>query len=352
MSFNVSKTKSLLISNKTDRDTCPCISINNVQIEEVVSHKHLGVPLTQNLSWSAHINEIAIKASQRLNIIQCFKFKLSRSDLEKFYLSFVLPILEYCDALWDGATAQDLDKLDRIHLRAMRIITGATERTSSRKLLVDIGWNTLETRRKIHRLKLYYKILKGIVPSYLFDLVPQVVGERNTYALRNRHDITLYRTHREFFRRSFFPSTTRDWNELPLTLRNCDTINSFSRGLANHFARPPKIPWYGIGDRKCDVYLARMRLECSSLKAHLHFNLHVEDSPRCACGFTTEDPEHYLLHCPLFEQQRILLTNKLSEFLPLTADLLLYGRRELSDDSNNRIVFAVQSFIQSTHRFH
>ena len=57
---------------------------------------------------------------RRLDIIKSFEFKMSRNQLEKFYLSFVLPILEYGDALWDGAQYYELDKLDQVHIRAMR----------------------------------------------------------------------------------------------------------------------------------------------------------------------------------------------------------------------------------------
>ena len=35
---------------------------------------------------------------------------------------------------WDGAQDYELDKLDQVHIRAMRIITGATERSSIQRL--------------------------------------------------------------------------------------------------------------------------------------------------------------------------------------------------------------------------
>ena len=127
--FSVPKTKSLLISNKHDKHLNPPLTMNNAVLEEINTHKHLGITLSHNLSWNTHIEEIAGKAMRRLDIIKSFKFKMSRNHLEKFYLSFVLPILEYGDALWDGAQDYELDKLDQVHVRAMRIIiTGATER--------------------------------------------------------------------------------------------------------------------------------------------------------------------------------------------------------------------------------
>ena len=53
----------------------------------------------------------------------------------------------------------------------------------------------------------------------------------------------------------------------------------------------------------------QIRTGCSKLKAHLHFNLHVEDDPSCRCGFGIEDPYHFLFTCPLYAQIRVVMPN-------------------------------------------
>jgi hypothetical protein len=53
-------------------------------------------------SWTTHINEIITKASSRLNIIRKLKFKVDRKSLEHMYFSYVRPILEYADVVWDN----------------------------------------------------------------------------------------------------------------------------------------------------------------------------------------------------------------------------------------------------------
>ena len=65
VTFSEDKTKSLIISN-------------NVILNEVQSHTHLGVIFNHNLSWTSHIDEVCLKAMKRLDIIQRFKFKLAR----------------------------------------------------------------------------------------------------------------------------------------------------------------------------------------------------------------------------------------------------------------------------------
>ena len=115
---------------------------------------------------------------KRLDIIQSFKFKLDRNSLERFYLSFDLPILEYGDKVWSVACDRDLDKLDKVHVRAMRLITSATERSNTNILYEDLGWHKLSTRRLIHRLKWFYKNINNIAPQYLTDTVPPTVRKR------------------------------------------------------------------------------------------------------------------------------------------------------------------------------
>lgn len=80
----------------------PPLIMNNTAINAVAVHKHLGLTINSELSWSEHIDSIVSKASKRLSILRKLKFTLDRSSLEKMYLSFIRPILEYADIVWDN----------------------------------------------------------------------------------------------------------------------------------------------------------------------------------------------------------------------------------------------------------
>lgn len=351
VNFSVPKTKALIVSNKLDRHNNPSVEMNNTHIDEVQSHKHLGVIIHQSLTWSSHIDEIYIKAMRRLDVIQRMKFKLPRQCLQRYYFSFVLPILEYADILWNGANDQDLSKLDRVHLRAMRIVTGATQRCNTQALYDDVCWSTLSHRRLIHRLRLFYKIRNNISPNYLMQLMPQTVYERNPYALRNREDLTPFRTRRQLFYKSFFPQTTRDWNDLPIEIRCAPTIYSFNQLLNLRFPTLKSKLWYGQGDRGLDIIHTRIRMGCSSLKHHLHYNLHVEANPYCTCGRVIETPAHYFLSCNRFANSRLNLLNEISEYTTPTIEVILFGDPNLTVNDNILIVLAVQNYIKLSKRF-
>ena len=121
-------------------------------ITEQQSHKHLGITFSKACTWSEHIDEIAKKGWSRLNLLKSLKFRVSRKALERMYTSFILPLLEYCDSVWDNASSDSKKKLDAIHIEAGRIISGATKLCSIEKLIVELGCGTLQSRRDKHKL--------------------------------------------------------------------------------------------------------------------------------------------------------------------------------------------------------
>ena len=93
---------------------------------------------------------------------------------------------------------------------------------------------------------------------------------------------------------------------LPIYIRNSRSLNVFEHRLELHFPPPIKMPWFSVGERFVNIHHTRIRIGCSKLKGHLHFNLHVEDDPSCRCGFGIEDPYHFLFTCPLYAQIRVV----------------------------------------------
>ena len=58
------------------------------------------------------------------------KFQLDRKSSEIIYTSFVMPILEYGNEIWDNCTQYENDDIEKIQTEAARIATGATKLVS------------------------------------------------------------------------------------------------------------------------------------------------------------------------------------------------------------------------------
>ena len=104
--------------------------MNQKQIEEVNSHKHLGVVFTDDCTWHDHLNYIKCKAWNRINVMRKLKFKLDRRSLQIIYFTFIRPLLEYADVVWDNCSQYEVNELKKIQNEAARIVTGATKLVS------------------------------------------------------------------------------------------------------------------------------------------------------------------------------------------------------------------------------
>ena len=155
VTFNPSKTESLLFSRKLFKPLHPTLYINQQDIITVESHKHLGLTFTNDLSWHEHLNNIKTKAWHRINVMRNLKFQLIRKSLKIIYFSFIRPLLEYADAVWDNCTQYEANELEKIQNEAARIVSGATKLVSIDKLLKEVGWGTLSCRRKKNINKYY-----------------------------------------------------------------------------------------------------------------------------------------------------------------------------------------------------
>ena len=172
-----------------------------------------GIIFSKTCTWTENIDNISKKAWVRLNLLRSLKSRVSQKALEKMYISFIVPVLEYCDSVWDNASTKSKKKLDAIHIEAGRIISGATKLCSVEKLLVEFRWDTLQNRRNKHKLVFFY----GLYPNYLRDLVPSHVQETSNYNLRNANNIQTFASNTNLFYNSFFPSSVRAWNSLSET---------------------------------------------------------------------------------------------------------------------------------------
>ena len=76
-----------------------------------------------------------------------------------------------------------------MQLEAARIVTGTTRSISTINLYDEIGWLTLEDRRKYQKFVLTFKIKNDMVPDYLNNLFPRVDIEQLRFRLRHLSDM-------------------------------------------------------------------------------------------------------------------------------------------------------------------
>ena len=199
----------MILSRKLLPPQNPPLFMNNIMLPKTDSHKHLGLILSKSCTWYNHIQEIASKAWVRLILMRTLKFRANRKSLEQIYVSFIRPLLGYCDVVWDNCSAENKKQLESIHIEAARIITGATRLCSIEKLFSELGWESLQRCRNKHKLIIFFKILNGFTPNYFVDLVPPLIQETTRYNLRHSNDSQTIYANSYLFYNSFFPAIIR-----------------------------------------------------------------------------------------------------------------------------------------------
>ena len=347
VTFNPSKTETLLISRKLNKPLHPPLFMQNHLISEVDSHKHLGLYFSNDCTWHQHINHITIKAWARINIMRKLKFKLDRKSLETIYTAFIRPLIEYGDIIWVNCSQYEKQELDKIQNEAARIATGATRLVSIRALCKEIGWDSLEKRRSNHKLTLFYKMTHSLAPLYLSSLVPQSVSNISRYNLRNSNNLQTLDARTSLYYNFFLPSTVRAWNNVNDEVKQSDSLNTFKGFLTKDKLLVPK--HFYVGHRKVQVLHTRLRTNCSSLNLDL-FTRNISDSPLCQCG-SVENAQHFFFHCRYYQVPRTELMNTVSLYQNPSLSLLLYGNDSFSLETNTIIFEKVHKFILDSKRF-
>ena len=218
VTFSAAKTKLLTCSNR--KINHPDIIFDNVVLPEIESHKHLGLILSNNLSWSEHIDSILKSVSPMIDVLTSLKYKLDRGSLEQIYFSFIRPKLEYGCHIWDNCTTSNSFALENIQVKVARIVTGARKGTSRELLLTELGWPTLGDRRKGFKLKALINIINKRSPPYLQSLLPARVGVDRPES-RKANNFKSFKIRSEKFKNSFIPSAIALWSSL------CDEQRSY-----------------------------------------------------------------------------------------------------------------------------
>ena len=235
-------------------------------------------------------------------------------------------------------------------------MTGAIRGTSKDKFYKHPSLEYLSFKRWFKRLCLFYKILKGLTPKYLYDLIPRPRHFKN---IRNQQKIPQYFCRTNSFSNSFFPYSINEWNKLESTITQLNVFPSFRNALLTKI-RPLPNSFYDACDPIGVQLLTRLRVGLSHLNKH-KFRHSFNDTVNrlCPCNNEVESIAHFVLRCTNYNIQRnefmnelSYLNNNLLQFDEMyVINLLLYGDKKLSNEINSRILNASITYILHTKRF-
>ena len=120
---------------------------------------------------------------------------------------------------------------------AARLVMGLRPRDHITEAMRTLHWLPLVFRIKYKLCVMMHSVVNGRCPSYIDEIVQPVTDIAGRTRLRsattNQYDVRLTRT--KFGKRAFSIVAPRQWNELPLELRQCNGTVAFKRQLKTHY---------------------------------------------------------------------------------------------------------------------
>ena len=202
MRLNVSKTKEMRISFLSVPMEFDALSSSGLNIEIVQTFKLLGVIISSDLTWNAHIDYICTKASKRLYALRILKRSgAPANEIITVFCAFIRPVLEYASPVWHFSLPQFLaDQIESIQKRALKI---AFPQSSYAASLRNVGLLTLYQRRENQCLS-FYKNIHQHPDDKLRTLLPSAISHK--FSLRNKRTYPMYKCKTERYKNSFIPS--------------------------------------------------------------------------------------------------------------------------------------------------
>ena len=124
MTVNPDKFKVIILfKSKHDTSGIP-LTLGNQRITTRKSVTLLGVTIDCALSFDKHVGDLCKTAASRLNVLKRLRpFITSEKTHKSLVHAFVLAHFNYCPLVWYFTTAKQLDKMEKIHERALKFVT-------------------------------------------------------------------------------------------------------------------------------------------------------------------------------------------------------------------------------------
>ena len=114
--MNASTTKTMIVfRSRTMHPQSPPLTIDGTVLKESDDLDILGVTFDSKLTFEKHLRSVSRAASQRVGILRkSWRVFHDKLFIGRCYWGFVLPVLEYCSAVWCSGADTHLKLLDRV----------------------------------------------------------------------------------------------------------------------------------------------------------------------------------------------------------------------------------------------
>ena len=236
LKLNHDKTEVMYITSPRLRDhfAGAPFMVNSTPIDPKTSLRNLGCIMNASGEMRHQINAVCKASYFHLRNISRIRKMLTDDAAATLIHAFITARLDSCNSLLVGCTQQQIGKLQRVQNAAARVLARKTKRDSITTILKTLHWLPVRQRCLYKLLIITHKCIHGDAPIYLRELLIKHQPSR-TLRSADQHLLVEKRTKTKTFGdRAFSAAAAREWNKLPLSLRESENFEHFKRILKTH----------------------------------------------------------------------------------------------------------------------
>lgn len=238
LKINVKKSAFMILNSQRAnnvRGKCK-LMIDNEMLNEVRSTKYLGIIIDDTLTFNDNAKYVANKISKKVNLLYRLGNSISSFTKCTIYKSIILPHFDYCSTLMLNYSKSNIDLLQKLQNRAMRIILKVNRYTNVKLMLDTLGWLSVKQRMIWNSCVLIQKMIDNLTPSYLSNHV-KLIKNKHRYDTRQSNQLEVIKTKTHTGEKSIIYMGYNWYNSLPKSIKNERRIHIFKKNLKEHVCK-------------------------------------------------------------------------------------------------------------------
>ena len=184
------------------------------------------------MTFERHIDEMYKKTMGSLIYLNRIKLQVTPDVRVLLVQALSLSYLNYCSNIWGTTSKTQLQRVQKLQNFAAKVAVGNGKKYDRATPYINkLNWLKIEKKCIFDTCVLAYKVLNNILPEWFmtFTLVRAV----NPVPTRQADDLVIPRTQTLTWERGVKARAPKQWNTLPLDVRNSSTLNVFKRKVKN-----------------------------------------------------------------------------------------------------------------------
>ena len=146
------------------------IKFNKKKLIPVDHIKYLGMYIDKYLSFNFHIKKLSMKLSRANGILSKLRYNVPiQTCLQVYYAIFYSHLIYGCN-IWGLTTEQNLNMIEILQKKSVRIMTFSDFNSHTNNLFIDLKLLKVRDIIKSQQLKLVYEFYNNLLPTDLQSL--------------------------------------------------------------------------------------------------------------------------------------------------------------------------------------